>query len=143
AGMRNAFELIKSSLTPDHEHFDLLELIDREIERISGIVHQMYQLYRRTPQQPTELDLAQVVREVIYMLQNTAAKRRVVVHVAEPLDVPRALLVEGEVKQILYNLICNALQASPVDATVEVQIARADQELPIRVADNGSAIDAN
>lgn len=143
AGMRNAFELIKSSLTPDHEHFDLLELIDREIERISGIVHQMYQLYRRTSQQPTELDLAQVVREVIYILQNTAAKRRVVVHFAEPQDVPRALLVEGEVKQILYNLICNALQASPVDATVEVQIASADQEIAIRVADNGSGIDAH
>jgi PAS domain S-box-containing protein len=50
AGMRNAFELIKSSLPPDHEHFELLGLIDKEIERISGITHQMYQLYKRAPQ---------------------------------------------------------------------------------------------
>ena len=34
AGMRNAFELIKSSLAPEHEHYELLGLIDREIERI-------------------------------------------------------------------------------------------------------------
>ena len=50
AGIRNAFELIKSSLSPDHEHFELIGLIDKEIERISGITHQMYQLYKRAPQ---------------------------------------------------------------------------------------------
>ena len=37
AGIRNAFELLKSSLSPDHEHFELIGLIDKEIERISGI----------------------------------------------------------------------------------------------------------
>ena len=55
AGMRNAFELIKSSLPPEHEHFELLGLIDKEIERISGITHQMYQLYKRAPQQASRV----------------------------------------------------------------------------------------
>lgn len=142
AGMRGAFELIKSSLSPEHEHFDLLELIDREIERISGIVHQMYQLYRRTPQQPTELDLARIVREVIYMLENAAAKRQVALHLApsaEPLNVS---LAEGEVKQILYNLIRNALQASPANSTVEVRVATLEREIAVQVQDCGSGIAA-
>jgi len=46
AGIRNAFALFKADLSPDDEHYELLELIDSEIERISSITHQMYQLYR-------------------------------------------------------------------------------------------------
>ena len=113
AGMRNAFELIKCSLSPEHEHFELLGLIDKEIERISGITHQMYQLYKRTPQQPCEFDITQTVREVIYMLANTADKRQIRLSFDSQQKPLRVTLVEGEVKQILYNLIRNAIQASP------------------------------
>lgn len=140
AGLRNAFELIKSSLTPDHEYFDLLGLIDREIERISGIVHQMYQLYRRTPQQVSEFDLARIVHEVIYMLENAAAKRRVAIILAPVGSPPQVSLAEGEVKQILYNLIRNALQASPASSTVEVRISTLEREVAVRVQDSGSGI---
>jgi len=143
AGMRNAFELIKSSLKPDHEHYDLLELIDREIERISGIVHQMYQLYRRAPQQYTEFDLAQIVREVVSMLENAAAKRSVVIRVVPEFEAQRVLLAEGEVKQILYNLIRNALQASPPERAVQVTVERRASEVIVRVQDYGPGIDAD
>jgi len=140
AGMRNAFELIKSSLTPEHEHFDLLELIDREIERISGIVHQMYQLYRRAPQQPAEFDLAQVVGEVAIMLENAAVRRGVAIQVAPSAEPLRVVLAEGEVKQILYNLIRNALQASPPESTVEVTVDRRGHNVAVRVDDRGHGI---
>ena len=77
AGMRNAFELIKSSLPPEHEHFELLALVDKEFERISGITHQMYQLYKPAPQKAHEFAITRTVREVIYLLANTAGKRDV------------------------------------------------------------------
>jgi PAS domain S-box-containing protein len=75
AGMRNAFELIKSGLSPQHEHYELVELIDREIERISAIIQQMYQLYRRSPQRPSAFSLFQILREVTYMLEHVAIKQ--------------------------------------------------------------------
>jgi signal transduction histidine kinase len=140
AGMRNAFELIKSTLTPEHEHYDLLALIDREIERISGIVHQMYQLYRRAPQQPTEFDLARIVQEVISMVENTAVRRRVEIRFTSSPRSPHVLLAEGEVKQILYNLIRNALQASPPEQSVDVTIDQREREMVVRIEDRGSGI---
>jgi two-component system, sporulation sensor kinase C len=140
AGMRNAFELIRSTLTPEHEHYDLLELIDREIERISGIVHQMFQLYRRSPQQPTEFDLARIVREVVAVLESSAGRRGVAIRLTEPPQSPRVLLAEGEVKQILYNLVRNALEASSPETTVEVTIDPAEREIAVQVDDRGPGI---
>ena len=77
AGMRNAFELIKAGISPQHEHYELLVLIDHEIERIASIVHQMYQLYRRYPQPPAPFDLPQAVREVLCLLNRVAQKKQV------------------------------------------------------------------
>ena len=111
AGMRNAFELIKAGISPQHEHYELLVLIDHEIERIASIVHQMYQLYRRYPQPPAPFDLPQAVREVVCLLDRVAKKKQVSLTLL-PAELPAVTLPEGEVKQVLYNLICNAIQAS-------------------------------
>lgn len=140
AGIRNAFELIKSSLSPAHEHFELIGLIDQEIERISGITHQMYQLYKRAPQQPCEFTIAQTVHEVIYMLTSTANKRQIRLSFDSPGDPLRVTLVEGEVKQILYNLIRNAIQASPMGEEVAVRIGQNSREIIVRIEDRGPGI---
>lgn len=140
AGMRNAFELIKSSISPEHEHYELLGLIDREIERISGIIHQMYQLYRRSPQQPSAFSLAQVIGEVTYLLEAPARKRSVQLQwhgSSDPLEVH---LAEGEVKQILYNLIRNAVQASPAGDVVTISAKGTGSEVAVSVEDRGPGI---
>lgn len=140
AGIRNAFELIKSSLSPEHEHFELLGLIDKEIDRISGITHQMYQLYKRAPQQASEFTIAQTVREVIDMLASTANKRQVRLTFDSPRDPLRVTLVEGEVKQILYNLIRNAIQASPTGEEVCVRMSHSTRDFVVRIEDRGPGI---
>lgn len=140
AGMRNAFELIKSSLPPDNEHFDLLGLIDKEIERISTITHQMHHLYKRPLQQPSEFAITQAVREVLCMLASTADTRRVRLAFDPPADPVRVSLNEGEVKQVLYNLICNAIQASPPDEEVTVRISHDARDAVVHVQDRGSGI---
>ncbi len=122
AGLRNAFELIKADLNPQHPHFELLELIDREIERIGAFVHQTYQLYGRAPQRSTEFDLAHAVRDVVDLLSRGARKRGVSLQRETAENLPPVRLPEGEVKQVLYNLIQNAVQASPAGQAVRIRI---------------------
>ena len=140
AGMRNAFELIKSSLSPEHEHFELLELVDREIERISGIIHQMYQLYRRSPQRASTFSLTQTVREVVYLLEGTGSKRGITLNCELRDERTEVFLPEGEVKQILYNVLRNAIQASPAGESVDVVLTAQEDEVSVSVSDRGPGI---
>ncbi|HVJ86143.1 MAG TPA: ATP-binding protein [Caulifigura sp.] len=140
AGIRNAFELIKSSLPPGHEHHDLLELIDREFDRISGIIHQMYQLYRRGPQNATTFALDQTIGDVVALLDSVAKKHGVTLEY-RPLDPPvRVHLPEGEVKQILYNVIRNAIQASPRGESVRIEVRPDRAWVKAHVIDHGPGI---
>jgi two-component system, sporulation sensor kinase C len=140
AGLRNAFELIKEDLTPQHPHFDLLGAIDREIERIGSIVYQMYQLYGRAMQKPTVFDLERTVREVVSLLTRVSGKRGVSLQVETNGSLPWVELPQGEVKQVLYNLILNAIQASPDGEPVGIRMAERHDEIHVVVADRGPGI---
>jgi len=140
AGIRNAFELIKADLSPDDEHYELLELIDREIERISSIVHMMYQLYRRSPQAAHEFKIEQTLAEITILLDGVVRKHQIQLKAESMGRALPVLLPEGEVKQILYNLIRNAVQASPAGGTVTIRIERTDNEVQVCVIDQGAGI---
>ncbi|MFH5804705.1 nitrogen regulation protein NR(II) [Alienimonas sp. DA493] len=159
AGIRNAFALIGGSLAPDHPHYDLLELVDAEIERISTIIHQMYQLYRSSPLRAQDLTVEQVVRDVFCLLGLIADRHgvRLTVGRADGVEEPTpARLPENELKQVLFNLVRNAVQASKPGGEVRVEIATgvesADaagsagapgaETVEIAVADRGTGIDA-
>lgn len=142
AGIRNAFELIKADLFPEHPHHRLLELIDGEIERISSIVHQMYQLYRRNPQRATAFQLERAVEEVCSLLDGVARRQNVTLVRNSPARPTEVVLPEGEIKQILYNLIRNATQASAPGGDVNISIiAPADSDhVRLEIVDRGPGI---
>ncbi|WP_145082944.1 sensor histidine kinase [Aureliella helgolandensis] len=143
AGIRNAFELIKVDFSSQDDQYELLELIDREIERMSSIVHQMYQLYRRNPQPPNEFSFQRIISEVSYLLQSNARQHQVHLDVELENDPQLVLLPEGEVKQILYNLMGNAIHASPSGEKVSVTVAYDSKSVCVQVTDRGSGIGHN
>ncbi len=127
AGIQNAFELIKGDLQPEHRHYRLLALIDDEIERISSIMHQMGQLYRRSPQESSHFDLIETVEGVAILLKGVAARTNVRIDIdglrsAGSIGV---CLPEGEIKQVVYNLVINAIQASQAGQTVRIAVGGA------------------
>lgn len=140
AGIRNAFELFKSGTSPEHPHFDLIDLIDREIERISGIIHHLYQLYRREPQPAIELALADAAHDVVRLLGSVARQHAVTLVPGEVDCDDRVRLPEGEVKQILYNLVRNAIQASEGGSNVDISLAAGAGEIAVEVEDRGTGI---
>jgi PAS domain S-box-containing protein len=147
AGIRNAFALFKSNLGPGDENYELLELIDSEIERISSITHQMYQLYRPSQQPPRQFDLRRTVADVVVLAEPLAkrANVRMIVETSkcvgdEQIEPTEVILREGELKQILLNVVRNAIQASPHGGNVVIDVSTTIAEARIRVLDEGEGI---
>ena len=147
AGIRNAFALFKGNLSSDDENYELIELIDSEIERISAITHQMYQLYRPSQQSPVKFDLRRAVANVVVLLQPMAQKAKVQVFsqsdrcvAHEELGPAEVVLREGELRQILLNIIRNAIQASPPSGEVSIDLSTSADRIKISVSDQGVGI---
>lgn len=140
AGIRNAFELIKSEFPPAHQHFELLELVDREIERMSSIVLHMYQLYGPSRHQPREFLPDQAITEVVTLLDTVAQKQCVTLTTCSEHGGVPVFLPEGPVKQILYNLIHNAILAAPANTEVSIGVKKNNDQIYVFVTDRGAGI---
>jgi len=147
AGIRNAFELFRSNLHPEDENYDLLDLIDGEIDRISSITHQMYQLYRPSQQAPRQFDLRRTLSDVIILIQPLTEKANIQVRwetrdcvPVDGLDSTEVILREGELKQVLLNVLRNAVQACSSAGHVDIAITTRTEDASIRIVDDGQGV---
>ena len=141
AGIKNSFRLIKNAVPSDHPDRDMVGRIEREIDRIARIVRQMYQIYSPRAEQRIDIPVSETVRDVVEMLEPLRRQHEVTIETGV---IPPELTVrayEGSLQQILFNLLANAIQASPPAAVVRVAAGPADtHHVRISVRDRGPGI---
>ncbi len=143
AGIKNAFRLVRDAVPPDHPDRDMVDRMAREIDRIAEIVRQMYQIYSPRKEQPTDVPLASIVRDVALFLEHLCRERQVRIAIG---DIPADWTVRvpgGSLHQVLYNLVANGVHASPDGGVVHIE-AEMDgpRWLGIHVRDQGPGIPA-
>lgn len=142
AGIRNAFELLRTDLPPEHPRAELFGLVDREIDRMSHIIHQMYQLYGAASRVSQAFSFQSLVNEVVLLLAPQAQRAGVKLVACLPTDSIVACLPTGEVKQVLINLTCNAIHASQAGQQVTIDVRAEALEACVVVRDEGPGIAA-
>jgi PAS domain S-box-containing protein len=144
AGIKNAFLLLKDAIPETHKYARYVPRIEEEIARIAGIVRQMFELCR--PQEGVEerLPCAKVLQDVVALHDLACRKRGVTLSVA--LDPPCAdvPLPEHSLRQVLYNVLQNAVDASPQGGHIEVAVDMVPgPAIRFSVRDQGAGIPEN
>lgn len=121
------------------------ETIARQSERIAGIVQQLLSYARRRPRQLRRLDPGQTARDLVAFLEFDARRRDVTLRCELAPDLPTLHSDPDQIQQILFNLVTNALQATPAGGEVVVELLPAgseqsEQALRIHVRDTGHGI---
>lgn len=140
AGIKNAFTLLAPAIAPDHPLRHYGDLIQREIDRIAGIIRTLYDVYRQAPQTSGPVALAEVFRDIQSLLIPKC--RPVQVVILQDLPEP-GLQVHGNggmLRQVLFNLALNAVEASPREGTVVLGARRSGAGAVITVRDQGPGI---
>ncbi len=140
AGIQNAFLLLRGAIPADHPHFTFVGAIDREIARIAAVTRQLYETYRPDQSMASSSSVILAIGDAVHFLESVNRTRNVrivqdITRAPSLVPVPDALI-----RQTLYNLVQNAVDASPVNGTVHVTIAEEDDECVIRVDDRGDGI---
>jgi len=140
AGIKNSFQLIEDAIPKDHPYYEYVGRIDKEISRVTHIVRQMFDLYRPGQESPGEFCLRDAIGDIVALLGLSTKERNVNIEVDIDDDSTMVILTELLFRQILYNIIQNAIQASPPGETVKVSATVSNERLILKVSDRGSGI---
>jgi signal transduction histidine kinase len=87
-------------------------------------------------------DLAMLAQDVVTAFATESGKRQVAVRVDAPRDLPLVSLDPLRIREVIANLVSNALRHTPSGGTVSVTVTQLDRQVQLSVADTGSGIDA-
>ncbi|HJR68028.1 MAG TPA: HAMP domain-containing sensor histidine kinase [Gemmatimonadaceae bacterium] len=121
-----------------------LEQIDRETRRLAHLVENVLRFSRRGTPAPDDalrepVDVASEVQDVTNEFALLAAARRATIAV-DVRGQPQVVMVPGTLRQILINLLDNAVKYGPPEQTVRVAVEGDARTARIEVLDEGPGI---
>jgi PAS domain S-box-containing protein len=123
-----------------------LTLADGELKRLRGMVEELLTLARmdsrRYSLQTSQTDLGEVARGVVETMEDRARRFGIELRlsVESPTGGAGCVCDAGKVRQVLINLLDNAIKYSDPGGRVEVSVFEEGEEAVVRVADTGVGI---
>lgn len=120
----------------------LFDIMLREMDRLNGLVEDFLDSARPAGVKPEPCAPDQIVDDLLLTLRNDLRfrDRQLLRAAGEPVGL--ALLDPARFRQLLWNLLLNAAQATRAGGAVRVGLARVGGDLRLRVEDDGAGISA-
>ncbi len=146
ASVTNLLYLISRSSSLE-ESRQYSEIAARELARVSEIVTQTLRFYRESSK-PRAVVVTQIVNSALVLYQARLTAASIVVE-REFDDCRPIVAVGGELRQLILNLIANAVDAIGIGGKLKIRVADAHQYqngrragIRLTIADSGSGIEA-
>ncbi|MEZ0363088.1 sensor histidine kinase [Mycobacterium sp. pUA109] len=136
--IRGFAELYRQGAARDVEM--LMSRIESESRRMGLLVEDLLVLARLDAQRPLErhqVDLLTLASDAVHDAQAIAPARTITLDVFDGPGTPEVLGDDARLRQVLSNLMANALQHTPETADVTVRVGTVDDDAVLEVVDEG------
>ncbi len=117
-----------------------LQVCQGEVQRLDGIITHFLEAVRPQKPEMNEIDLLETVEEVLRVQEAELGDRRIDVNVEVSDEVPVVLGDRGQIKQVFFNLVKNAMEAMQPGGKLRVILRRDDDYVYLQFVDTGSGI---
>lgn len=143
-----ASELLLRPDLPAAKHGDLIQMINRESLRLSGMTRDFVDFARlesgRMQMRRESVDPVAIIDEVVMLTEPQAAQRDIAIAVditpATTAVSPHVIGDRDRLKQVILNLVSNAVKYNTDNGRITITAHTSDNDLHIAVADTGPGI---
>lgn len=121
--------------------------VDRDIEKVitaslyaREVIRKLMVFARQVPARNEKVDLTQIVEDTLYFLEDRCTKSGVVILRELARDLPVISADPAQIKQVLVNLVVNAVQAMPHGGRLIIGTRRSGGDVEMSVEDTGAGI---
>lgn len=151
--------LFLESCPADVANRPYLQVAEQEIERVARVIARLRDFYRPSTDATVAIQMNRVLEDVLLLANKQLQRSRVTVVKRLAHDLPEVLGVADQLKQVLLNLVLNAIEAMPDGGTLtivsqeytgeanlvqrnaqDILAATAEHSIIVRIADTGLGI---
>ncbi len=132
-------QMLEEDIDDEDQAEDIRRII-RQTEQCRRIIKGLLNFARPTGRERGRLNLAEAIRETIYLMEKTLKLRNVEVKIVEE-TAPWVHGNRNELEQVFFNLLANALDAMPQGGRITVRITETESgEIEVEFQDEGEGI---
>jgi two-component system, NtrC family, sensor histidine kinase HydH len=135
-----SIEMLRESSALSDEDRRLCDIVQREARRLNDLVGDMVDLSKPRRPRPEATDMAGLAREVVALAANAARGSDVQVVYKGPERETMARCDGAQMRQVVWNLVRNAIQASSAGSTVTVRVEPRERDVTLAIDDQGQGI---
>jgi two-component system phosphate regulon sensor histidine kinase PhoR len=138
-------ETLRSGGVEDENTRDkFLEIIYYESERLIRLVEDILMLSNlensKSPHNVKKIIIKETLQEIVQMVQQLADKKNINISTKISTDLPPISFNIDQFKQMLINIIDNAIKYTPEDGAIDIIAKRQENNIVIEIRDNGIGI---
>ena len=126
---------------PDDE--ETADIMIAETERLNRVIGQLIEFARPLTLKTEKTILSGLVMQSVKLIEAEARKNGVQVDARVPEDLPAVEIDPDKIKQVLLNILLNALAAMPDGGRLSVGISQTQAGQEVLISDTGSGIEKN
>jgi signal transduction histidine kinase len=113
-------------MTRDREAITTIDLVERGIEHLSKLTLDVTQFSRRRALSLSDVDLSDLISDSLDLVADKIQEKRTPIERSFPEEPVKGHWDEDQLRQVLVNLLANAVDASPVESPVTVTAGLAE-----------------
>jgi signal transduction histidine kinase len=127
-------------LPPDHPHHRQLDIVVNQVGHMEQLLREMLDYSRPLELRLARLEFTPLLEECQALSAGMCEAQGVRVDLKPGPEVGMVLADPGRIKQVVLNLLQNAIQASPRGAVVRLEVQPLDGRLRLEVSDQGAGV---
>ncbi|TXK82585.1 PAS domain-containing sensor histidine kinase [Paenibacillus sp. N3.4] len=147
AVLASSSELLRDEMLEQHQDFQLIRTlvddIDEEIARMSGIVNQFLSFAKTKSEHENLIEIDELIERVLHLLRIKFNESQVTVNKQYDTLLPLILGRTNKLIQLFLNLFLNSIDAMPGGGLLTLSIKRNELFLEVRIEDSGEGISQN
>ncbi|MFZ3138448.1 MAG: ATP-binding protein [Thermodesulfovibrionales bacterium] len=133
-------EILLEKVQPDSNEYDILKTIEKQGLNAKRVVENLLSFARHKEQKQEPLNVNEGIESVLNVMGNTLIVNKVSLKRQFEENLPAIIGDTGELQQVFFNIINNAIYAMKNGGTVTITTKSFDEKVEIKIADTGCGI---